>query len=186
MRRHDIGAETGDEIVTSLEMRSPNQLVPGRPAPSPIDVEQVGPDAASLVRSTYVRIWTPLRSGGRIAWSDAQWEEELSRPSVRAWIGRVGEEVIGFVESEAEPSGDVGIVVLGLVPEFVGRGFGGAFLTLATRLAWDMRTPSGAAARRVWLQTSSHDHPHARPNYESRGFRAFRTERRRAESSHRG
>jgi hypothetical protein len=33
--------------------------------------------------------------------------------------------------------------------------------------------------RRVWLHTSSRDHPHAKPNYERRGFRPFRTEQRR-------
>ena len=33
----------------------------------------------------------------------------------------------------------------------------------------------------LWLQTSSRDHPHAKANYERRGFRAFRTEQRRRE-----
>ena len=164
--------------VTSLEMTSPRQLVPGRPPPVRIDLREVGPDAASVVGSPYIRIWAALASGGRMSWPDAQWEEELSRPGVRVWIARVDEDVAGLVELEAEPNGDVGIVVFGLVPEFVGKGFGGAFLTLSTRLAWNMRAPSGAAARRVWLQTSSRDHPHARPNYEKRGFCVFRTEQR--------
>jgi GNAT superfamily N-acetyltransferase len=173
-----MGRETGDEVITSLEMTSPNQLVPSRPPPVRIDAQEVGPDAASLVRSTYIRIWTPLASGGRMAWSETQWKEELCLPGVRTWIARVEEEVAGLVELQADESGTVGIVVFGLVPEFVGRGFGGGFLTLATRLAWNMRTPRGAPARRVWLQTSSRDHPHAQPNYESRGFRVFRTEQR--------
>jgi GNAT superfamily N-acetyltransferase len=72
-------------------------------------------------------------------------------------------------------------VVFGLVPEFVGRGFGGHLLTLGTRLAWETEHPGGTATRRVWLQTSSHDHPHALANYRRRGFRIFRTEQRRRE-----
>lgn len=163
-------------------MTSPGQLVPGRHPPSPIDALEIGPDAALLVGSTYVRIWTPLASGGRMAWSETQWQQELSRPGVRTWIAHVNQAVAGLVELEAEPTGDIGIVIFGLVPEFVGRGFGGAFLTLATRLAWSMRTPDGDEARRVWLQTSSRDHPHAQPNYEGRGFRVFRTEQRIAPS----
>jgi GNAT superfamily N-acetyltransferase len=111
-------------------------------------------------------------------WSDAQWEQELSRPGVRAWIAWVDDEVAGLVEVEAEQSGDVGIVVFGLVPEFVGRGFGASFLTLATRLAWTIMWSGGRTTRRVWVQTSSDDHPHALPNYEGRGFRRFRTLRR--------
>jgi GNAT superfamily N-acetyltransferase len=167
-----------DETVTCLEMTSPSQLVPGRPPPARLEMEKVGRAAAPVLRSTYVRIGAPHGWIGRSAWSDAQWEEELARPGVQAWIARVDEDVAGFVELESELTGDVGIVVFGLVPEFVGRGFGGAFLTLATRLAWLLTSPGGMRARRVWVQTSSRDHPHATPNYERRGFRAFGTERR--------
>jgi GNAT superfamily N-acetyltransferase len=166
-----------DETLTYLEMTSPSQLVPGRPPPAPLEVEEIGPEAASLLRSTYVRIWAGLASGGRMAWSDAQWEEELARRGVGAWVVRVGEDVAGFVELEGEPNGDVGIVVFGLVPQFVGRGFGGAFLALATRLAWSLDLPGGVSTRRIVVRTSTGDHPHALRNYERRGFRVFRTER---------
>ena len=170
------------ETVTSLEMTSPAQLVPGRPPPAPVEMEEVGPAAAPVLRSTYVRIWEAF-AGGRMAWSDAQWEEELSRPGVRAWVARVYGDIAGLVELEAEDSGDVGIVAFGLVPALVGKGFGGDFLTQATRLAWSLESPAGVRPKRVWLQTSSRDHPHARPNYERRGFRAFRTERKRLDAT---
>jgi GNAT superfamily N-acetyltransferase len=169
------------ETITHLEMTSPGQLVPGRPPPARLELEKVGRAAAPLLRSTYVRIGAPHGWTGRSAWSDAQWEEELSRPGVQAWIARVDGEVAGLVELESESNGDVGIVVFGLVPEFVGREFGGALLTLATRLAWRLTSPDGTSTRRVWVQTSSRDHPHARPNYGRRGFRTFRTEPRWAE-----
>jgi GNAT superfamily N-acetyltransferase len=84
---------------------------------------------------------------------------------------------VGFGELEAEREGDVGIVVFGLVPEFIGKGFGGAFLTRATETAWKLMSQGGGLTRRVWVQTSSGDHPHALPNYEGRGFRVFRVER---------
>jgi GNAT superfamily N-acetyltransferase len=66
--------------------------------------------------------------------------------------------------------------MFGLVPEFVGRGFGGALLTFAVELAWDLEAVGAPAIRRVWLHTSSRDHPHALRNYEARGFRPYRTE----------
>jgi GNAT superfamily N-acetyltransferase len=165
-----------NETVMFLEMTSASQLVQGRPPPRRLEMEEVGPAAVSVVRSTYVRIGAPHGWTGRSGWSDAEWAEELSRRGVRAWIGRVDEEVVGLVELEAEPNGDVGIVVFGLVSEFVGKGFGGAFLAGATRLAWE--PTCSVSTRRVWVQTSSRDHPHARRNYERRGFRMFRTERR--------
>lgn len=165
----------GGEIVTYLEMTSPSDLVPARRSAS-LQLEPAGKHAAALLRSAYVRVGAPLGWTGRSGWSVADWEEELARPGTEAWVARLGDELIGFVELEAESSGDVGIVVLGLFPEFIGRRLGGMLLTLATDLAWTVSAPDGTPARRVWVQTSSRDHPHARQNYEARGFRIFRRE----------
>lgn len=162
-------------IVTCLEMTDPGQLVPGRPSPTPLDLEEVGPESAGLIRAVYVRIWEPLGSGGRIIWTDERWADELSRPAVRTWVARVEGTVVGFVELEAAASGDVGIVVFGLVPDFQSKGFGGAFLTRATETAWDLGSSTGTPTKRVWLQTSSSDHPNALTNYQRRGFQVFRT-----------
>lgn len=165
------------EVVTCLEMTAPTQLVPGRRPPARLGMEEVGLAAAPLLRSIYVRIWEPLASGGRMAWSEAEWEHELSRPGVRAWVARVEGNIAGFVELEAESNGDVGIVVFGLVPDFVGKGFGGALLTRATETAWKLTSQSGGSTKRVLVETSSGDHPHALRNYERRGFRIVRTKR---------
>lgn len=165
-------------MVTFLEMTAPTQLLPARHPPAPLEMEEAGPAAAPLLRSIYLRIWGALASGGRMCWADAQWEEELVRRGVRAWVARVGGELAGLVELEIGPDGDVGIVVFGLVPELTGRGFGGALLAWATQTAWALRSQSGGPMKRVWLQTSSDDHPHALPNYERRGFRVFRVEQR--------
>jgi GNAT superfamily N-acetyltransferase len=170
-----------EETITYLEMTAPDQLVPGRPPPTPLAVERLDPASLPLLRSTYARIGAPHGWFGRLAWSDQRWEAWLSRPGVQPWIARVGGEVAGMVELELQPGGDVEIVVFGLVPEFVGRGLGGHLLTSGARLAWEAEHPEGAPTRRVWLHTSSRDHPNARPNYERRGFRAFRTEQRRRE-----
>ena len=169
---------SADEIVTHLEVTSPAQLVPGRPPPARLEMREADAATAPVLRSTYVRIGAPLGWIGRSDWPDAQWKEELSRPGIKAWTVRVDDEVVGLVELEAQSSGDVGIVVLGLVHEFVGKGFGGALLTLAAELAWQIKGPNGTSTRRVFVQTSSLDHPHAKPNYEARGFRPFETERR--------
>jgi RimJ/RimL family protein N-acetyltransferase len=156
-------------VITCLEMTSPTELIPGRPAP--LALEEVRADSAPLIRSLYNRIWGPLGPSGRSTWSDDQWTEELTQPGIRTWLALVDGTVAGFAELSAEPTGDVGIVVFGLVPEFWSKGFGAAFLTLVTQTAWRLNTPT----TRVWLQTSSLDHPHALPNYQARGFRIFAT-----------
>jgi hypothetical protein len=134
-----------DEIIVLLEMTSPSQLVPGGTHPAPIELREVGPPDAPLMRSTYQRIGAPLRWIGRMGWSDSQWEDELARSGVRAWIALVDEKVAGLVELEAGPNGEAGIVVFGLVPELTGRGFGGGFLTMATELAWTLGRSDGTA-----------------------------------------
>jgi RimJ/RimL family protein N-acetyltransferase len=170
-----------EETITYLEMTAPDQLVAGRRSPAPIELERHDRASLALLRATYARIGAPHGWVTRPAWSDTQWRERLTRPGVQPWIARVGGEVAGMVELELQPGGDVAIVVFGLVPEFVGRGFGGQLLTLGVQLAWAARHPGGAPTRRVWLQTSSRDHPHALANYRRRGFRPYRTERRQRE-----
>jgi GNAT superfamily N-acetyltransferase len=149
--------------LITLEMTSLDQLVPGREPPTPITVNEVDPTVAPLIRDLYNCIFT---SGGRTTWSAAQWSEELSQPGIRTWVAHIDGLPAGFAELSAEPSGAVGIVIFGLVPEYRSKGYGAAFLTLTTQTAWRLATT------RVWLQTSTRDHPHALPNYRSRGFRS--------------
>lgn len=54
-------------------------------------------------------------------------------------------------------------------------------LTEAVRRAWDTVAADGIPTRRVWLHTSSLDHPHAMRNYTRRGFRPFNVLRRQRE-----
>lgn len=170
-----------DVTITHLEMTSPDQLVPGRPPPAPLQLAELDRGSLELLRSTYCRVGAPHHWITRVAWSEDQWVELLSRPDVHPWIVRVGGEVAGMVEFAEQSGGDVEIAVFGLVPEFVGMGFGGRALTVGTRLAWTTGQHGGPPARRVRLHTSSLDHPHALRNYQRRGFRPFRVEHKQRE-----
>jgi GNAT superfamily N-acetyltransferase len=162
-------------IVTSLEMTSRAQLVKGLPAPADIAFDEAGPETADLVRDTYNRIWEPLAAVGRTGWSAEHWARELARAAVHAWLARIHDDIAGLAELETEAGDVVGIAVFGLVPEFVGMGFGAAFLTDVIERAWALPTSPAGQPVRVWVETSSLDHPHALRNYTSRGFRVFAT-----------
>ena len=56
------------------------------------------------------------------------------------------------------------IECFGLRRPFFGKGIGGAMLSRAVERCWAL------GAKRVWLSTCSHDHPHALDNYRARGF----------------
>jgi GNAT superfamily N-acetyltransferase len=64
----------------------------------------------------------------------------------------------------------VEIAYFGLLPAYVGRGLGKYLLSEAAARAWTLQ-PS-----RVWLHTSTLDHPAALPNYLARGFSISRVE----------
>jgi GNAT superfamily N-acetyltransferase len=156
--------------VTYLEMTSGDQLVAGKAPTAEIVLDPVDATALAVIRSTHDRIAAP-HHWLSLGWSEQRWLNLLARPGVRCWIARVGADVIGLILMTRHSRGDVEITKFGLVPEWVGQGFGGHLLTLATRLAWGL-----GAVDRVWLATTSIDHPHALSNYRARGFRPFRVE----------
>jgi hypothetical protein len=86
---------------------------------------------------------------------------------VAFWIASVRGSDVGFFELSTHRRG-VKIEGFGLVPERRGIGLGAGLLTAATRQAFAL------GAERVWLHTATDDHPHALPNYRSRGFRVYR------------
>lgn len=164
-----------EETVTYVEMTTPDQLRPARPADGVVldRVDRRSP----LIKSVQTRVATP-HHWPTLLWSDDQWRQWLSRPGLRHWIVRFHGEAAGIVELEAQPGGEVEVVSFGLVPEYVGCGYGGHALTLGVREAWALRPVGADAVERVWLHTSSLDHSHALPNYQRRGFRPYRTETR--------
>ncbi|MEQ4302457.1 GNAT family N-acetyltransferase [Plantactinospora sp. B6F1] len=159
-----------EEIVTYLEMTAREQLDPADPVPG-LTLEPLHRDSP-LVIELQVRIGTPY--GWRCASrTEADWAAWFARyPDRMFWLLSFEGEPVGLVAYDLHPGDEVEIETFGLVPEFVGRRLGGYALTLGIQRAWDL-TPT---VRRLWLHTSSMDHPRALPNYHRRGFRTFRTE----------
>ncbi|WP_439378121.1 GNAT family N-acetyltransferase [Amycolatopsis lexingtonensis] len=153
-----------EEIVTQLEMTAAEQLNPA-PLVDGVTLRAAGP--GPLIRELHVRIGTPYRwpSASR---SDAEWARWLAEPGRQYRLIEYRGEVAGAADFESQDDGDVEITTFGLLPEFVGKGLGGYALTLVVADAW-----TSPGARRVWLHTSTLDHPNALPNYLRRGFRSF-------------
>jgi len=76
----------------------------------------------------------------------------------------------GYVELDFTKSSEVEIAYFGLIPEFIGKGFGKKFLLWGISRAW------ASAPKRVWLHTCTLDHPGALPLYEKAGFKQYKTE----------
>ena len=155
---------SAESTITYLEMLSREELQPAASVEG-FELLPIEPGDAALNRRFYDRIWDWT---GRKEWTGLDWQVHVERETLHTLVGRMGGEEIGFAELEVQPEAQVKFHYFGLLPEFVGRGLGGAMLTASIRYAWDL-----PGTRRVWLHTCSEDHEAALPNYERRGFHIY-------------
>ena len=155
---------------TYLEMTAPADLRPARSADGAASVERVEGCPASFYRYLYAEVGRAYRWVDRLQWTDEEIRAHLASPAVSLWVLTVRAAPGGFFELKAAPDGSVEIAYFGLLPEFIGRGYGKHLLTEAVERAWSL------GAGRVWLHTCSLDDAAALPNYVSRGFRPFHEE----------
>jgi GNAT superfamily N-acetyltransferase len=156
--------------TTHLEMTSREQLRPGKPGATSLQLRRVEIALPELNRFLYAAVGAGFNWYSRLPWDYARWLAYVDRPDLETWIGYVSGTPAGYFELERQDGGNVELTYFGLLPRFVGQGVGGELLTAAIGRAWD----TGAA--RVWVHTCTLDHPSALPNYQARGFKVFRVE----------
>jgi GNAT superfamily N-acetyltransferase len=166
-----------EKVVRHLEMTQPQQLRPARQVAGLEVVRATDPAGldADRILALHQAIATP-HHWSSLGHSSEQWQKVLCGSDRSHWIAVAGDEDIGWASLHVKEGGDVQIASFGLRPDAVGCGYGGAFLTEIVRRAWHvLELPKQAGqAGRVWLATSSWDHPHALANYLGRGFRVAR------------
>jgi GNAT superfamily N-acetyltransferase len=156
--------------TTWLEMPSPDDLH-APPPQADVAIVQVRPPDPALNARLYAAVGAGYRWVDRLRWSEHEWRAYVARPDLETWLMTAAGEPAGYFELLQHAAGaSVEIAYFGLMPGFVGRGLGATLLAAAVRRAWAL------PAARVWLHTSSHDHPHALANYLARGFRIYRVD----------
>ena len=105
----------------------------------------------------------------KLHWTDQQWREHAEAHNRRTWIAYVNNSPAGYFELSKNDDDVVELDYFGLTKRFVGKGFGGGFLSLAIESAWQW------GAKRVQVNTCSKDHPAALANYQARGFSIYKT-----------
>jgi len=160
-------------VTTYLEMRSREQLRPKRCADPRFQIREKKGRDWQFNRDLYLAVgenwaWTDKRG-----WTNQQWQEYGLASELRTFAAYDGDLLAGYFELRSDEEGGVEIAYFGLLPEFIGRGFGGALLTSAIEEAWQIE----AFVRRVWVHTCTRDHPRALANYQARGMAVYKTER---------
>lgn len=120
-------------------------------------------------RDWYRRVGDDWAWTDRLKRTEAQWQEYAESDDLQTWVASFEGEECGYFEIFRDGY-EVRIALLGLDPDFIGKGLGGSLLIAALKQAWTNGT------RRVFLDTCGRDHPNALPNYLRHGFRIIRTE----------
>ena len=156
--------------TTYLEMTSAAEIAPYH-GDRRLAVRRAEVPCPELNRFFYAAVGSDWWWYSRLTWTREQWLEWTARPSLETWIASLSGTPAGYFELDRQAAGDVEVAHLGLLPSFVGHGLGRELVTSALERAWQSEE-----SRRVWLHTSSLDHPRALPNYEACGLRRFKTE----------
>jgi GNAT superfamily N-acetyltransferase len=157
-------------VTTYLEMRSPDQLRPKRCTDTPFQILEKRDWRFN--RDLYLAVGQIWSWNDKRIWSEEQWKEYGLAPELRTFGAYYDDSLAGYYELRRDDEGGVEIAYFGLLPEFIGRGLGGALLTSAIEEAW--RTPSSVS--RVWVHTCTLDHPGALRNYQARGMVIYEQE----------
>ena len=155
---------------TYLELRSASELNPARSNDPRLRIGRLTNCEPSLYRRLYVEVGKNYHWIDRLPWTDEQIRAHLQQPDISLWLMTYDGETAGYFELRQCEDGSTEIAYFGLLPQFIGRGFGKHLLTCATDQAW------AAGAKRVWLHTCTLDDKAAMPNYLKRGFKPFKTE----------
>ena len=153
--------------VTYLELTDPAQIKPPERA-TKVGYELDPASDPALGRWFYERIGERHQWVDRLGWPDERWKEWAQ--TTEAWMATVAGERAGYFSLRLHDD-PVEIDIFGLLPKYQGSGLGGELLTRALRRGVEL-------GDRVWLHTCSLDSPAALPNYQARGMRVVRTERR--------
>jgi len=147
-------------------MTRPEQLA-DPPAPDPeLEVRRAELPSPELSHALYAGVGSRWAWTDRLGWSWVRWHEHLARDGIETWVAWVRGTPAGYAELERD--GDaVELASFGLLPAFIGRGYGPRLLDAAVRRAWAL------GPRRVWLHTCSLDGPAALRTYRARGFEIY-------------
>jgi GNAT superfamily N-acetyltransferase len=167
-----MDANTAPILTTYLEMRSRDQLCPKQNADKSFRVRELKKRRWVFNRDLYFRVGDKWAWIDKRPWTDEQWKEYALAPELRTFAAYYDGALAGYYELRRDAEDGIEIAYFGLLPDFIGRGLGGALLTSAIEEAWSSAPPP----TRVWVHTCNRDHPQALANYEARGMKVYKEE----------
>lgn len=150
-------------ITTSLQMFALPTAAP-RPLPADAAVIQALRPTISFYRYLYNTVGEAYEWTDRRRMSDVQLGHIIHNPQVELHVLYAAGVPAGYVELDKRLFPDIELAYFGLIPEFVGRGYGLPFLQWGVARAWQYQPT------RFWVHTCNLDHPNALSVYQKAGF----------------
>ena len=153
--------------VTFLEMHAPKEF------PVPLEETRFDllpkPVSVNKYRKYYYGVGEKHFWLDRMVMPDEELFEKINHINVDIFLFYTNNEVAGYIEFVKEEK-NVEILYFGLMPSFIGKGYGKYFLQWVIAKAWSYEPE--------WIQlnTCTLDHPHALGTYKKAGFKEVRTE----------
>ena len=155
-------------VITYLEMRE-QPTSPTSPAPSgKLALMRSERPTVPFYRFLYETVGTPWLWYERRLLDDEALAAIIHDPGIEIYVLYVGGVPAGYAELDLRAMPDIELSYFGLMPEFIGRGFGRYLLRWSVDQAWTH------APKRLWVHTCSLDHPRALGLYQRTGFVAYR------------
>ena len=153
-----------EDVVTYLEML---ERPVGRRVMAPLDklaLMRAENCTVSFYRYIYDTVGRPCLWFERRLMDDTALAALLAKPRIEVFVIYVRGVPAGFFELDTAQPRETKLCYFGLIPDFIGRRLGPWLLQAAIDQAWTRPLD------RLWLHTSTFDHPKALSVYQQAGF----------------
>jgi GNAT superfamily N-acetyltransferase len=157
-------------VISFLEMQSPPDRAPAIVPPGKVAIIRAENPTLSFYRYLYNTVGEPWLWWLRRLMSDEELSAILAKPETHVYVLYVAGVPAGFAEldlTDFETDNVIDLHYMGLMPEFIGKGFGKYLLDWAIDTAWSFKPT------RITVNTCSLDHPSALGAYQKAGFTVY-------------
>ncbi len=154
-----------------LEINSLKDLKEGNKPPEDCSLSLIDPINFQLNKFFYKNIGKNHKWVDRLTWSEEKWINYVSNESVRSYVFKFNDDLVGFFELICHlEKKETEIAYFGILEEYQNKKLGSYLLSEAIKKSFENKV------NRVWVHTCSLDHKNALGNYISRGMKIFKTE----------
>ena len=154
-----------------LDIYSLQDLKEGMKPSDDYSLSLIDPINFQLNKFFYKNIGKNHKWVDRLTWSEEKWISYVSNESVKSYVFKFNDDLVGFFELIFHPEkNETEIAYFGILEEYQNKKLGSYLLSEAIKKSFDNKV------NRVWVHTCSLDHKNALKNYLSRGMTVFKSE----------